>query len=211
MKNKNVISKISKTVRFTCYSLIMFIAACTNNSVVIHGTLPNEQYHNEPVYWVPFEGATSETVDSAIIVKDAFRITVSKHNLNKMGIVRVRPQLRLTLQELLVYTEFGAIHVKLDSLSSAKGTPLNDVLQNWKEIKSTHDWEVFTLRRKLRTADTEDEPLIKEEIESKTAVFRDEIFQVVLQNKNNDVGKFIYSIHRSLFTSEQIEELETEV
>ena len=187
-------------------SVILFITACTNHSAVIKGTLPSEQYDNEIVYWVPFKGASSETVDSTLIRKNRFRIVISAHNLNKIGVIRVKPHLRLALQEILVYTEVGTVQVKLDSISSASGTPLNEVLQNWKDKKRIYDKETYNLRRKLRVADANDKTGIQENIDNLSTTYYNDVFQIVLDSRDNDVGKFIFSLHQSKFTPEQIRE-----
>ena len=196
------------TNQFISYLLIaMLLAACTNRSSVVEGTLPSDSYHDECVYWVPLKGASSKTVDSTLICKNRFRLVISDHNLNKMGIIRVRPQLRLALQEIIVFAEEGTVKVKFDSISSASGTPLNDVLQIWKDRKRTHDQESYVLRKKRNAKDANVEE-IKEEYEKISAVYRDDIFQIVVENKDNEIGKLIFSLNKSLFTPEQISVIE---
>jgi len=194
-----------KTVFLVLFAVCL--VACTNHAPVIKGTLPNDHYDNELVYWVPFKGASSKTVDSARIHKNTFRITLSAHNWNKTGIVRVRPQLRLALQDILVFTEEGTVRVKLDSVSSAGGTPLNDVLQNWKDRKQVYNKELRALRKKRKDADANDEAGINEEIEHASAAYHDDIYRIVVENKDNEVGKLMYSLHKKSFTPEQIQEL----
>ena len=52
-----------------------------------------------------------------------------------MKVLRMRILLRLKFQELLVVTEPGVTSVRIDSISSASGTPQNDALQHWKDRK----------------------------------------------------------------------------
>jgi len=189
-------------------SVILLFTACTHHNAVIEGTLPDDQFDKEVVYWVPFTGATSETVDSTHIRKNTFRLVVSDHNRDKMGIIRVKLPFRRALQDILVFAEEGTVQVKLDSISSASGTPLNDVLQNWKERKLLYDKEMYALRRNLRAANENDKTGIQEEIENVSDVYHDEIYQIIVENKNNEVGKFIFSLHKSKFTPEQISEIE---
>ena len=197
----------------TCKNILLLLivvsfANCNNSGAVIEGSLSSERYDNEWVFWVPFTGpATSKTVDSALIQKNEFRMNVSPHNINKTGIIRVRYQLRLGLQDILVYTEPGTMHVHLDTISRATGTPLNDVLQYWKDRKQSYDLELLTLRRNLRSADA-DEEKTREEMKNVSTLYHDDIYQIVLQNKDNDVGKFIYSLHKGQFTEEQVNEID---
>jgi len=189
--------------------LIFFVslAACTNpkQSCVIEGALPSDDYDNEAVYWVPMEGDHPKPVDSTRIHKNTFRIVISDHNLNKTGVVRLKPILRLALQEILVYTERGTVNVKLDSISSASGTPLNDVFQKWKDRKYTYDRERYEIRKNNKNTLDQDE--IKEKNEKLRDAYLDDIYLIIYENKDNDAGKFILSIHKSSFTPEQIKEM----
>ena len=187
------------------YSIVLM--SCTSRNAVIEGVLPNDSYDNEWVYWVPYQGATSETVDSARVSKNAFRITISDYNLNKMGFVRLRPLLRLEMQEIIVYTEVGTTFLRLDSISSASGTPLNVVLQSWKDRKHQYDRDVSAFYRQLRDEDVIDKEDINKAIENAFKDYCNDVFKVVAVNKNNDAGKFIYSLHKQFFTTEQINEL----
>ena len=185
----------------------VFIIACTRNISVIEGTLSSDRYDSEVVYWVPFKDASSETVDSGHIKKNTFRIVISDYNRGKMGIVRVRPQFRLGLQEILVIAEAGTVNVHLDSLSRATGTPLNETLQYWKDRKRTYDVDIYMLRRKYRDASENEQPSISSEMENTSAEYYNDVYQIVVENKDNEVGKFIYSLHKGRFTQEQNEKL----
>jgi len=196
--------KISKFI--LAVFTVCFTACATRNSV-IEGTLSSDRYDKEVVYWVPYKDASSETVDSGRINKNTFQIIISSHNLGKMGIVRVRPQLRLGLQDILVFAEAGTIHVHLDSISRATGTSLNETLQYWKDRKRTYDVDSYTLRRKYRAADKDDQPSINAEMENISAEYHNDIYQIIVENKDNELGKFLYSLHKRRFTPEQNEEL----
>jgi len=208
MKNNKIINLRRFSVQLFSYSIILLFVACTNRGTVIEGTLPSEKYDNEMVYWVPFEGESPKPIDSVQIHKNTFHLVISPHNRNKMGIIRIKKPLhRLNLQDILVFTEPGTVQVKFDSYSSATGTPLNDVLQNWKDRKQAYDKDIYELRKKYKTADANDKDKIKKESENISAAYYDDVYQIVNKNKDNEVGKFIYSIHKSSFTPEQIDEL----
>jgi len=201
---------MKSVIQLSCYSvIILFVVACTNNSAVIQGSLPNDNYRDEWVYWAPMEGASSKTVDSVRINHDSFRLVLSAQNHNKLGIVRVRPVLRLALQEVVVFTEPGIIEVKLDSVSSASGTPLNEALQIWKNRKHQFDRETSILRKKLRTAETSEADVIRTEIEKVAADYYHDIFQMVLKNQNNEIGRFLLLRYKTFFTAEQISTIES--
>ena len=59
------------------------------------------------------------------------------------------------LWPLLVVVEPGDIHVEIDSISSAHGTPQNDSLQMWKQITEAHNARQFALRKDGRVAEAD--------------------------------------------------------
>ncbi|GHV48164.1 hypothetical protein FACS1894181_03220 [Bacteroidia bacterium] len=180
------------------------ITACTGNYPVIEGKLPSGAYNNEWVYWVPIKGASAETVDSTLIHGNTFRLIPSKHNQNKTGIIRVKPQLRLSLQEIVVLTEPGTVLVTLDSISSAKGTPLNETLQRWKNKKQEYDNHIRSLYDKYTSTDTTG---MQAGIKNASTEYRTYIYRIISENKNNEAGKFLYSLYKSTFTPEQLQAL----
>jgi len=196
---------VRKNIFFIIFTV--FFTACTSDNSVIEGTLSSDRYDKEVVYWVPFKDASSETVDSSHINKNTFRIVISDFNRGKMGIVRVRPHLRSGLQDILVFAETGTVNVHLDSISSATGTPLNETLQNWKDRKRLYDVDLYGLRRKLRTAGEDENPAINAEMENVSSEYYNYIFQIIVENKHNELGKFLYSLNKGRLTPEQIEKL----
>lgn len=194
-------------IQLFSYSFILFFSNCNNYKTVIEGTLPNDTYDSETVFWIPMEGEHLQPVDSTSITKNTFRLVISNHNLNKMGIVRVKPHLRFGLQDILVFTEAGTVKVKLDSISSSSGTPLNDIMQKWKERKRVCDMEVYALTSVIFQTETTDINAIEEDIKKIFAAYYEDVYRIIDENKNNGVGKFIYSIHRLFLKPEQIEAL----
>lgn len=53
-------------------------------------------------------------------------------------------KVRYGTQDLLIVTEPGEISVVIDSVSSGRGTPQNDALQAWKELKEDRDKVAWT-------------------------------------------------------------------
>ena len=190
----------------TYYLALLLFTACANRSV-IEGALPSDRYDKQVVYWVPMEGASSKTVDSTHINKNTFRLVISAHNQNKLGIIRVRPQFRLALQEIVVFTEAGTVQVKLDSISSSSGIPLNEVLQHWKDRRMAYNLQCRAFNQRFKIADANEAIEIQREFEKADSAYHSDVFRMIVENKDNAVGKFIYSRYKSFFTAEQIEEL----
>jgi hypothetical protein len=184
------------------------ILSCSRQPVVIEGRLPDLRYDGEVVYLVPLEGARAENVDSACIRQGAFRFESSMGEGGDVFIIRTRPLLRLDLEELLVIKEPGRLRVRLDSVSSASGTALNDSLQQWKEEKQQYDALQSQLRKELKTADDARREYI---IARKEQTERDHTryaYHFVMGNRENVAGRFVYGLSKSLFTPEQRQALQ---
>lgn len=103
-----------------CISCLLW-ASCGNSgqNYVIEGTLPSLKYDGEWIYLVPMENAPGR-VDSVKITNASFSFSGQGE---EMRVLRLRHLLRIYIQELLVVTEPGTIHVKADSVGSVTGTP----------------------------------------------------------------------------------------
>lgn len=110
--------------------LVISCASNKNNKFVINGTVPSNKYDGEKVYLVPAMNDNPTNVDSTIIFNGKFTF---KGDTERVSIVRLKPILRLKLQDLLVVTEKGMITVKLDNNSMGGGTPQNKLMQQWKD------------------------------------------------------------------------------
>lgn len=132
--------------------------ACQPNVPEYHieGSLPSARYDGEWIYLVPMENASQENIDSTRIVDARFSFRGTKE---EMKVLRMRVPLRLKLQELLVVTEPGVTSVRIDSISSASGTPQNDALQQWKEHKQRTDREANLLWSALRSSTRSEDSL----------------------------------------------------
>lgn len=173
---------------------------------MLEGQLPAGSYEGEQVYLVPLQGATQENVDSVAVEQGTFRF-VRESPQPQLFILRMRPQLRLDIQELLVVVEKGEVTVRLDSVSVARGTPLNDTLQEWKEQKAEWDATQRWLRSIFPSANAEQQEEIsrrKEEIMQKSSTYN---YTFVKNNKDNVVGAFVYSMIKGSLSPEQIETL----
>ena len=129
---------------------LFLLAGCKEHShdYTITGTLPSEQYDGEWMYLTPMENARGR-IDSVKISNASFTFTGSGE---EMRVLRLRPILRLKIQELLVVTEPGQITVKADSIGSVTGTPQNNALQEWKEMREKKLAAYGQLRRELKAS-----------------------------------------------------------
>ena len=142
------------------FTLLCLFACQSNDSqYIIKGTLPTAQQDGEWIYLAPMENASIENIDSTRIENARFTFQGTGE---EMKVLRMRILLRLKFQELLVVTEPGVTSVRIDSISSASGTPQNDALQHWKDWKQKTDGESYALWTALKTCSPGDSIRIKQ-------------------------------------------------
>lgn len=188
---------------FYLISFLFLLACSEKDHLSISGTVPGTEYDGEFIYLVPFTGATLENIDSTTIEQGRFRFEKNTARQNEMAILRTRPLLRLTLQELLVVIEPGELEVSLDKESKASGTTLNESLQEWKEKKTQTDEARILLKQMWQVADDRS----KEELQTQLDRLKEDAaiynYAFVQKNKDNIVGQFVYSMIESGLTEQQ--------
>jgi len=179
------------------FVFLLICFSCTENKSVIEGIVPNASYDKEVVYLVPVKNASSKTVDSTVIRNSRFQFKIKSEKQNQIFIVRVKPILRLDLQDLLVVTEPGAVYVNLNKTSSSSGTPLNIVLQQWKEKKFVADSTYYMLNRQYnKETDESEKARLQSESEKIMNEYKTYEDGLVEKNKDNPVGQFIRSLRQ---------------
>ncbi len=173
---------------------------------MIKGHLPDASTDGEWIFLVPVENASKERVDSVMIMNGAFQFKESVA-VPEIYIIRAKPVLRLTLQELLVVKEPGVLVVNIGNNSFASGTALNDSLQKWKEKKMMADRIYFQLLAQYKAADKISQPIIKQKADSLNAQIVDFHFNFVRNNRNNVVGNFVKKMMEGSFSPEQKQKL----
>lgn len=123
-------------------ALGLITAACSESQPesVVKGTTSLERLNGHRVFIVPYGSPTIEDsigVDSVVIENGQFEFRLRKGTY--LARVTVDRKVRYGTQDLLIVTEPGEITVVIDSISSGHGTPQNEALQNWKDLKEDHD------------------------------------------------------------------------
>ena len=118
------------------------VTCCTGNNdeYIVKGTTSLSRLNGHRVFIVPYgtpEYEDSIGVDSTEIKDGKFEFRGHKGEF--LARVTVDKKVRYGTQDLLVVIEPGVISVVIDSISSAGGTPQNDALQKWKELKGNRD------------------------------------------------------------------------
>lgn len=132
-----------KKLLYLIIAVLCVGTACCSESkeeYVIKGTTSQSRLNGKKVFLSPYGKPgirDSIGVDSAFIKDGKFEIR--GHRGKFLARVTIEINERFGTQDLLVVTEPGVINVVIDSVSSGHGTPQNDLLQEWKELKEDHD------------------------------------------------------------------------
>ena len=148
-----------------------------------------KNFEDQMIYLVPFSGATTENIDSAVVHNSRFKFTGTVEH-EGVYIIRMRPMMRLFINELIVIKEPGRIRTRLSSTSSAKGTPLNDSLQAWREYKQMIDDQMVDIRKQMKKATGEELARLKAQSDSLKSMFDRRNKQSITLN-NNAFGEFL--------------------
>lgn len=112
---------------------------------VIKGYTSQERLEGQKVFLVPFGSPGMEEkygVDSTIIKDGKFEFIGD--NGPFFARITIDLKVRYGTQDLLMVAEPGEIQVVIDTVSSGRGTPQNDALQMWKELKEDRDRVAWT-------------------------------------------------------------------
>lgn len=118
------------------------VFSCTKSTdeYVVSGTTSQSRLNGQKVYLVPYGSPQIEDslgVDSAVIENGRFEFRGNKGEF--LARITLDRRVRFGTQDLLIVTEPGTINVVIDSISKGGGTPQNDALQTWKDLKEDHD------------------------------------------------------------------------
>ncbi len=185
-KSKSIVSRV-----LVCLFAVCTLASCgKKQTYTIEGTLyGGKNFEDQIIYLVPFSGATSENIDSAVIHDSRFRFS-GEAETDEVYILRMRPMMRLFIDELIIIREPGRIKTRLSQVSSAKGTPQNDSLQHWREFKMHIDSALTDVRKKMKRAQPEEYKDLRLQQDSIRAVFDRHNKQSITLN-NNAFGDFL--------------------
>lgn len=140
----------------TLIAVVTALVGCTTTPKEAEGLchiqgIANERFEGKKIFLLPAEGpATMETVDSVVITNRKFEF---QSEPGEMKIIRIDYRYRTGVEDLLVVMEPGKLEVVIDSISSGKGTPMNDTLQLWKERTMQHHRELMPYRIQAKEAE----------------------------------------------------------
>lgn len=203
-----------KKIIFFLFAIAMLAASCAEkDAFTITGKLPNGEYDGQQVYLKTlgenWNGKELVAIDTVNVVDGQF---VFK------GLAKEGPMLHYIVLDdapesmkkpLAVVVEPGHIEVSLDSVSSVKGTSINNSLQSYNnKIKSLYN-EVGNLSKKTEdsTATAEQREDLGKQIGKKFDQMNDETYNFVKDNIKNQIGTYYFLANSYRFSPDQLKEL----
>lgn len=184
-----------RKILFLCMAVgAMVFVGCEKSTVCqIHGTVVGDQYEGKRIFLVPFSGpATAETVDSIEVKDGKFAFTPDSMQMYK---ILLDYHYRFGTQPLIVIAEPGEIQVKIDTISSAVGTPQNDSLQVWKELTEAHRRDYGALNQlinaKTKQGDTIEAAKIKEQAQKMHIAYKNRSRAMAANMEGTILGDFL--------------------
>lgn len=182
------------------YILLVLLCAVgckPSATMVIRGTAPAE-CEGLNVYLVPQPFPKAEQVDSTVIRDGRFEFKVDASQV-RMCDITISRKSKVPFQRLLVAVEQGELEVVIDEVSSSRGTPLNETLNQWKQVMSDAGNRAEVLRQMIALqSDAAVVDSLKAEMAQAYAEAERRTVEII-ENNLNPVGGFIYmSIGRRL-------------
>ena len=178
--------------KFSLFIAITVIAiGCKSNILIIEGQVP-DKYNSQTIFLVPRPYPEPSKVDSTKIINGRFKFRAMASSVHMCDITISR-KANARIEKLLVAIEPGKLHVKMDTVSCAYGTPLNDDLQKWKEAMNISGRKALGVTQKSQQQEIYDD-------------FGKTTFEFVKRNVN-PMGGYIFMMMEPLFDSGQITEL----
>ena len=173
--------------------------------MVINGTAP-EVFDGYSVYLVPRPYPKESEVDSTVIRHGRFRFSVPADSV-RICHLNISRKANHPYEMLLVAIEKGTVEARLDTTSFCHGTPLNEVLQSWKEKMADCGNKAFAVTMQMKsTSDPEANAALsamRDSIYESANLFT---YRLILDNPN-PVGGFIFFSNRHAFDSLETAEI----
>jgi hypothetical protein len=177
--------------------LILISCSCSNRQTfIIEGKVPNPEFLGSKVFLVALDAPVTKNVDSTVIDNGKFTFRIKADSF-AVKILRIPAKFPHIIEDLVSIPEPGKINVVLDSISSGRGTRLNDILQQYKERKRTHDsiqWALFIQKKAAGTDTSAIDSLAKFSKKIDEILLSDNIC-MLNENLFNGIGLLIYKIY----------------
>lgn len=204
---------MKKIISFLFLIAVIATSCTEKNTYTIKGTLPDETYEGNLIFLQALDAAWSEdliTIDSTKVTNGQFEFKgVAKDNPGIYYIAVDQPPFFLS-RRVIVIPEAGIINVKLDTISTATGTPTNDAFQAYMDKGTAINTELKALHKTLLKEPENAEISIdfEKKVEESKILQSKELYAFVKPNVESEIGTFLLLMTgASAFSLEQMNEL----
>ena len=180
---------MARKVFYILLVLLCAVGCKPSATMVIRGTAPIE-CEGLNVYLVPQPYPKAEQVDSTVIRDGRFEFKVDASQV-RMCDITISRKSKVPFQRLLVAVEQGELEAVIGEVSSSRGTPLNDTLNQWKQVMSDAGNRAEVLRQMIaKQSDKAVIDSLKAEMEKAYAEAERRTVEIIERNIN-PLGGFI--------------------
>lgn len=200
--------------------LMLIITSCTDKTVyTVSGEVTDSELNGKQVYLQELnkDGQGFTALDTATIENGAFSFT-GKTDSVAVRFISVQPDAGVA--PVLFVLEAGHINVKVDSVSTVKGTPLNDKYQAFADKAQEMNKKMMELGQEYQaiSAEAAQNPEKAEESAAKLQKLEEDyethsndmsklMFDFTKENIQNPIGEFFFLTSSPAFDEEQLNEL----
>ena len=183
---------MARKVFYILLVLLCAVGCKPSATMVIRGTAPIE-CEGLNVYLVPQPYPKAEQVDSTVIRDGRFEFKVDAAEV-RMCDITISRKSKVPFQRLLVAVEQGELETVIGEVSSSRGTPLNDTLNQWKQVMSDAGNRAEVLRQMIALqSDAAVVDSLKAEMEKAYAEAERRTIEII-ENNLNPMGGFLYMV-----------------
>ena len=183
---------MARKVFYILLVLLCAVGCKPSATMVIRGTAPIE-CEGLNVYLVPQPYPKAEQVDSTVIRDGRFEFKVDASQV-RMCDITISRKSKVPFQRLLVAVEQGELEAVIGEVSSSRGTPLNDTLNQWKQVMSDAGNRAEVLRQMIALqSDAAVVDSLKAEMEKAYAEAERRTIEII-ENNLNPMGGFLYMV-----------------
>lgn len=188
---------MARKVFYILLVLLCAVGCKPSATMVIRGTAPAE-CEGLNIYLVPQPFPKAEQVDSTVIRDGRFEFKVDASQV-RMCDITISRKSKVPFQRLLVVVEQGELDAVIDEVSSSRGTPLNEALNEWKQVMSEAGNRAEVLRQMIALqSDAAMVDSLKAEMAQAYAEAERRTVEII-ENNPNPMGGFLYmTISRTL-------------
>lgn len=202
---------MKKILLFLAAIAILATSCGEKDAFTITGKLPNGTYDGQQVYLKTLDANWKEmvTIDTVNVVDGEFVFKGLAKEGAILHFVSLDDAPDFMTRPVAVVVEPGQIEMNLDSISTVKGTPLNNAYQAFLTKRSAIENEMSSISSKIKedSTNTEGKVELEKQYKEKYSLWTKEAFDFIKENIQNQVGTYFLSRNFYMLSADQLNEL----